>query len=107
MAYAEKHGRGWRARWRDKDGKLRSASGFTTRKAAEEYGRDREQGHPTDEDTAVRLLEQALFLRMNGERPPGAPRDDLEAETWHRWDRDTETFLRARLERLHPETREH
>jgi hypothetical protein len=42
MAYAEKHGRGRRARWRDADGSLRSASGFGSRKAAEDYGRDRE-----------------------------------------------------------------
>jgi hypothetical protein len=44
MAYAEKHGRGWRARWRDADGSLRSASGFASRGAAEGYGRDREAG---------------------------------------------------------------
>lgn len=44
MAYAEKHGRGWRARWRDANGSLRSASGFGSRVSAEEYGRDREQG---------------------------------------------------------------
>ena len=44
MAYAENHCRGWRARWRDPDGNLRSASGFTSRWLAEEYGRDREQG---------------------------------------------------------------
>ncbi len=43
MAYGEKHGRGWRARWRDKDGKLRSASGFATRREAEEYGGKRER----------------------------------------------------------------
>ena len=42
MAYAEKHGRGFRARWRDKDGNLRSASGFVSRPAAEGYGRARE-----------------------------------------------------------------
>ena len=49
---------------------------------------------------AARLLEQALFLRMNGERPPGAPRDDPEAETWRKWDRECEVFLRARYARL-------
>ncbi len=43
MAYAEKHGRGWRARWRDKDGKLRSASGFATRRDAEIYAKNHEQ----------------------------------------------------------------
>ena len=48
----------------------------------------------SDDDTAIRLLEQALFLRMNGERPPGAPRDDPAAETWRDWDRRAEAFLR-------------
>lgn len=43
MAYAEKHGRGWRARWRDADGKLRSASGFASRRVAEVYGQAHEQ----------------------------------------------------------------
>lgn len=50
-----------------------------------------------DRDATVKFLERALFLRMNGERPPGAPRDDPEAETWHQWDRDAERFLRSRL----------
>ncbi len=50
------------------------------------------------EAAAIRLLEDALFLRTNGERPPGAPRDDLTAETWADWDRRAEGFLRARLE---------
>jgi hypothetical protein len=46
---------------------------------------------------ALKLLEAALFLRMNGQRPPGAPREDLEAETWHDWDRRAEQFLRSLL----------
>lgn len=50
------------------------------------------------EAAAVRLVEEALFLRTNGERPPGAPRDDLTAETWAGWDRRAEVFLRARLD---------
>jgi hypothetical protein len=40
---------------------------------------------------AVRLLEEALFLRMNGERAPGGN------ETWHDWDLRAETFLRSLL----------
>lgn len=44
MAYAEKAGRGWRCRWRDQDGALRSASGFTSREGARDYGRAREAG---------------------------------------------------------------
>ena len=51
----------------------------------------------TGGDTAIRLLEEALFLRMNGERPPGAPHDNPEAETWRDWDRKAEAFLRTEL----------
>lgn len=47
---------------------------------------------------AIRLLEQALFLRMYGERPPGAPHDRPEAETWQQWERDAEVFLRRHLD---------
>ena len=47
------------------------------------------------EEGAVRLLKDALFMRMNGERPPGAPRGDPQAETWRDWDRRTEAFLRS------------
>lgn len=42
MAYAEKRGNLWRARWRGPDGTLESQPGFTTRKAAEDYGHDQE-----------------------------------------------------------------
>ena len=42
MAYAEKRGNLWRARWRGPDGTLESKPGFHTRKAAENYGRDQE-----------------------------------------------------------------
>lgn len=42
MAYAEKRGKFWRARWRGPDGTLESKPGFKTRKAAEDYGRDQE-----------------------------------------------------------------
>lgn len=42
MAYAEKRGNLWRARWRGPDGTLESKPGFKARKAAEEYGRDQE-----------------------------------------------------------------
>ena len=42
MAYAERRGNLWRARWRDPDGTLKSKPGFQTRKAAENYGRDQE-----------------------------------------------------------------
>jgi hypothetical protein len=40
---------------------------------------------------AIRLLEEALHLRMNGERAPGGN------ETWHAWDLEAETFLRSLL----------
>lgn len=42
MAYAEKRGNLWRARWRAPDGTLESRPGFTSRKDAENYGRDQE-----------------------------------------------------------------
>jgi Phage integrase, N-terminal SAM-like domain len=42
MAYAEKRGNLWRARWQGPDGTLESRPGFHTRKAAENYGRDQE-----------------------------------------------------------------
>ena len=42
MSYAEKRGDLWRARWRGPSGTLESKPGFTTRKAAENYGRDQE-----------------------------------------------------------------
>ena len=48
----------------------------------------------TDLDTAVRLLEAALHLRMNGERAPGGN------ETWAGWQHETEEFLRVRLDRV-------
>jgi hypothetical protein len=39
-------------------------------------------------DAAVRLLEEALHLRMNGERAPGGN------ETWRDWERRAEKALR-------------
>ena len=42
MAYAERRGKLWRVRWRAPDGTLEAKSGFRTRKAAENYGRDQE-----------------------------------------------------------------
>jgi len=42
MAFAEKRGNGWRARWKGPDGTLESKPGFSTRTAAEEYGQDQE-----------------------------------------------------------------
>ncbi|MCT2587792.1 site-specific integrase [Actinophytocola gossypii] len=42
MAYAEKRGNLWRARWRGPDGTLEGLSGFETKTDAVDYGRDRE-----------------------------------------------------------------
>jgi len=42
MAYAEKRGKAWRARWRGPDGTLESKPGFLTRKDAENYAHDQE-----------------------------------------------------------------
>jgi hypothetical protein len=49
------------------------------------------QGAFEREAEAARLLEYALHLRQHGERAPGG------AETWAQFDRNAETFLRARL----------
>lgn len=49
-------------------------------------------------DEAAKLLTEALFLRTNGERPPGAPESDPKAETWADWDRRCELFLRSLLD---------
>ncbi len=62
MAYAEKHGRGWRARWRDPEGSLRSASGFESRKAAEGYGSDREAGLRVYSFTRPQLIDALCRL---------------------------------------------
>ncbi len=45
MAYAERHGKGWRVRWKGPPGSVPewpSKSGFRTRRAAETYGDDQE-----------------------------------------------------------------
>lgn len=42
MGYAEKHGKAYRARWRDTAGNLQSMSGFPTKRAAENYANDQE-----------------------------------------------------------------
>ncbi len=42
MAWAEKRGNLWRARWHAPDGSVPSKPGFTTRKAAEKYGQAQE-----------------------------------------------------------------
>jgi len=43
---------------------------------------------------AQNLLEDALFLHINGERPPGAP-PNPQAETWADWDRRCKALLRS------------
>jgi hypothetical protein len=65
MAYAEKHGRGWRARWRDQDGGLRSASGFASRKAADGYGSDREAGYRFYSFTRAQLIDAIATLEVH------------------------------------------
>jgi hypothetical protein len=42
LAYAERRGEFWRARWEVPDGKLESKPGFLSEKAAVQYGRDQE-----------------------------------------------------------------
>ena len=50
-----------------------------------------------ERDEAVALLERVHFLRANGERPPGAPEDDPEAETWGPLDLEIEAFLQRTI----------
>lgn len=45
---------------------------------------------------AERLVEQALHLRMYGERAPGAPTDPT-AETWAEWERRAQAWAREGL----------
>jgi hypothetical protein len=85
MAYAEKHGRGWR----DPVGRLRSASGFGSRPAAEQYGRDREAGLRVYQFTRPQLID-ALRSRswrvdhvLEGDASLRAQADRIiEALTW-------------------------
>jgi hypothetical protein len=49
------------------------------------------EDYPADE--AIRLVVDALFLRVNGERAPGAPPG--RGEIWADWDRRAEAFLRG------------
>lgn len=81
MAYAEKHGRGWRARWRDPDGGLRSASGFASRKAAETYGRDREAGYRFYSFTRAQLIDAIAGLEVRPALLPGRDRPVILAES--------------------------
>jgi hypothetical protein len=89
MAYAEKHGRGWRARWRDPAGSLRSASGFASREIAVAYGRDREAGQRIYQFTRPQLID-ALRSRswridkvLEGDLALGAQADRIiEALEW-------------------------
>jgi hypothetical protein len=71
MAYAEKHGRGWRARWRDPDGHLRSASGFASRKDAVTYGKAREVGLRFYRFTRAELIEIISRLEAQVTVGPG------------------------------------
>ena len=70
MAYAgEKAGRGFRVRWKDANGTLRSASGFTSREWAEEYGRARETGLRFYRFTRAELIEAISRLEAYRLRP--------------------------------------
>ena len=62
MAYAERHGRWWRCRWRDPEGALRSAAGFKSREAAVEYGREREQSRRGYSFTRAQLADALTRL---------------------------------------------
>ena len=77
MAYAEKRGNLWRARWRGPDGTLEQKPGFRTKKEAEAYGRDQE--------SAIRshtyVEPQSLQLTVTGWVNRWFPALDLEPST--------------------------
>ncbi len=77
MAYAEKRGSLWRARWRGPDGTLESKPGFTSRKAAEDYGRDQEAAvrHNTYVDPRAGQITLTEWVNM------WFPAQDLELNT--------------------------
>lgn len=57
MGYAEKRGGSWRARWRNADGFVCSASGFGSKKEALDYAQDRELGRRVFSFTRRQLIE--------------------------------------------------
>jgi hypothetical protein len=74
VAYAEKRGNLWRARWRSPDGTLESKPGFTSRKAAENYGRDQE--------AAIRA--NTYIPGRAGSRSPTGSTAGIPRWTWNR-----------------------
>jgi hypothetical protein len=62
MAYAEKHGRGYRARWKDEAGKIQSVSGFGSKQEAAAYGTAREGKSGPNQDvwTALHLMRDSF-----------------------------------------------
>lgn len=77
MAYAEKRGNLWRARWRGPDGTLESRPGFTSRKAAEDYGREQESAIRTNTYVDPRAGQITLTEWVN----MWFPAQDLELNT--------------------------
>lgn len=75
MAYAEKRGKLWRARWRAPDGTLESKPGFTTRRAAEEYGSDHEAAIRANTYVDPRAARITLTDWVNSWFPPGPGAD--------------------------------
>jgi integrase len=89
MAYGEKRGRFWRARWVGPDGTLESKSGFTTEKAAVQYGRDQEAAIRSDTYEDPRAGEITITDWIND----WYPAQDLEPTTLTNYRYAIESFI--------------
>ena len=89
MAYAEKRGRFWRARWLGPDGTLESKSGFTTEKAALQHGRDQKAAIRSDTYVDPRAGQITLTDWVN----EWYPAQDLEPITLVNYKYAIESFI--------------
>ena len=77
MAWAEKRGKLWRARWHAPDGSIPSKPGFTSRKAAEKYG----QAHEVAADNGTYVDPRAGRITVIDWVNEWYPAQDLEPTT--------------------------
>jgi integrase len=77
VAFAEKRGKYWRARWLGPDGSLQSQGGFVTRKAAESHGHDQESAIRKGSYTDPKAGQVTLTSWVNS----WYPAQDLELNT--------------------------
>jgi integrase len=77
MAFAEKRGKLWRARWKGQDGTLESESGFTSRTAAVKYG----QAQEAKITAGIQVDERADQIPLTAWCNVWFPAQDLELNT--------------------------